>query len=144
MAKHFEGHEFDALKLRYEDQVELLRYLTQFDFRIFTAFFAVQLAMGGWLAAHPAPTQAVQCGLATIDVVLAALSVKLLHNQHCRRQEVQATIKNINTALGFNEIGIYLEGQALNPTYERRLWFKWYALGVVVATTGLLVILFRP
>lgn len=144
MTRHFVGHEFDALKLRYEDQVELLRYLTQFDFRIFTAFFAVQLALGGWLAAHSAPTQAVQCGLATIDVVLAALSVKLLHNQQCRRKEVQATIKNINAAFGFNEIGVYLEGQALNPDYERRAWFKWYALGVVVATIGLLIILFQP
>lgn len=144
MPKHYEGHEFEALKMRYEDQVELLRNLTQFDFRLFVAFFTLQLALGSWLAAHSVPAPMVQWGLAVIDTVLAALSIKLLHNQRCRRKEVQETVKNVTTALGFNEPGVYLEGQTLNPPYERRLWFNWYVIGVITATAGLFIILFRP
>ena len=144
MTKAYEGHEFDALKLRYEDQVGLLRSLTQFDFKIFVAFFTLQLVMGGWLSANPISSCTVRVGLAVIDVVLAALSVKLLHNQHCRRQEVADTIKNINTALGFDEPGVYIPGSPLNPPYKRRYWFMWYWVGVVVSTAGLFVVLFRP
>lgn len=142
MPKHYEGHEFEALKLRYEDQVDLLRTLTQLDFRIFISFFTLQLALGGWLASHPPSTAAVRWGLAAITVVLAGLSIKLLHNQHCRRQEVAGTIANANVALGFTEPGVYLEGQTLNPTYTRRYWFKWYVVGVVISTLGLYLILF--
>lgn len=144
MTKVYEGHEFEALKMRYEDQVNLLRSLTQFDFKIFVAFFTLQLAMGSWLSANPVSSCAVRVALAAIDVVLAALSVKLLHNQHCRRQEVVDTIKNINTALGFDDPGVYLPSGPLNPPYKRRYWFNWYFVGVVIATTGLLVVLFRP
>ena len=144
VTKVYEGHEFESLKMRYEDQVDLLRSLTQFDFKIFVTFFTLQLAMGGWFSANPVSSCTVRIALATIDIVLAALSVKLLHNQHCRRQEVADTIKNINKALGFDEPGVYLEGAALNPLYTRRYWYRWYCLGVVIATTGLLVVLFRP
>ena len=144
MTKAYEGHEFDALKLRYKDQVGLLRSLTQFDFKIFVGFFTLQLILASWLSANPIPSCTVRIALAVIDGVLAALSIKLLHNQHCRRQEVAATIANINAALGFEEPGIYLPSAPLNPPYQRRYWFKWYAVGVVVVTAGLFVILFRP
>lgn len=142
MTKAYEGHEFDALKLRYEDQVGLLRSLTQFDFKIFVGFFTLQLVLASWLSANPISSCTVRTSLAVIDAVLAALSVKLLHNQHCRRQEVAATIANINTALGFDEPGLYLPNGPLNSPYQRRYWFKWYAAGVVIATAGQLVILF--
>jgi hypothetical protein len=142
MTKPYESHEFEALKMRYEDQVALLRYLIQFDFKIFVSFFTLQLALGGWLSVNPVISLPIQAALATIDIVLAVLSVKLLYNQHCRRQEVADTIKNINTALGFDEEGIYLHCKALNPPYSRRYWFRWYVVGVVVATAGLMVVLF--
>lgn len=143
MPAHFVGHEFEALKLRYEDQVALLRSLTEIDHRIFTAFFALQLALGGWLATQAAVAERVQWGLASIDFTLAALSVKLLFNNHCRRQEVAATISNLNEALGFNAIGSYLLDRALNPEYKRRYWFKWYVVGVVAAYFGLMLVLMR-
>ncbi|HYQ72056.1 MAG TPA: hypothetical protein VET88_09040 [Gammaproteobacteria bacterium] len=144
MAKTYEGHEFEALKMRYEDQVALLRYLTQFDFKIFVSFFTLQLFLGGWLSTNPVSSVPVQVALATINIVLAALSVKLLYNQHRRRQEVADTIKNINKALGFDEKDIYLHCKALNPPYSRRYWFRWYVVGVIVAVVGLLVVLFWP
>ena len=143
MTKHYQGHEFEALKLRYEDQVALLRTLTDVDFKIFTAFFTLQLLLGSFLATQPALIPKLQWGLAAIDAVLAALSVKLLHNNHCRRQEIADTISNINAALGFAEPGIYIESLPLNPPYTRRYWFKWYFFGVVVSSLGIALVPFR-
>lgn len=140
--KAYEGKQFEALKMRYDDQVALLRFMTTFDFQIFGGFITLQLAPGGWLAAHPISSSPVQFGIVLIDIVAALLSAKLLHNQHSRRQEVQATIRNINLALGFDEPGVYLEGQALNPTYTRRLWFKWYLVGIGVSFLGIILIVF--
>ena len=99
----YKGNEFEAVKLRYTDQVELLRSLTQFDFKIFTAFFTVQLVLGGWLSAHPVPTLWMKVGFILIDFSLGLLSIRLLYNQHCRRQEVVGTIKNCNEALGYTK-----------------------------------------
>lgn len=124
MVKRYEGKEFEALKMRYDDQVALLRFMTTFDFQIFGGFITLQAAVGSWLASHPIGSIWAQLGILVIDAVAVLLSLKLLHNQHLRRQEVQATIGNINDALGFNESGVYLEGRSLNPSYGRRLWFK--------------------
>ena len=77
MTKAYEGHEFDALKLRYEDQVALLRSLTQFDFKIFVGFFTLQLLLASWLSANPISSCTVRIALAVIDAVLAALDASL-------------------------------------------------------------------
>lgn len=142
MTQHFAGHEFEALKLRYEDQVALLRFLTEIDFKIFTAFFTLQLALGSFLATQDVISRNGAVGLACIDIALAGLSTKLLFNNHLRRQQVAATIDRLNDALGFKEPGIYLDGVALNPKYPRHHWFPWYALGVLASVVGILVALF--
>jgi hypothetical protein len=139
---HYIGHEFEALKLRYEDQVALLRSLTELDFKIFTAFFTLQLFVGSFISVQAASSRGSQAGLAGIDIVLAVLSIKLLYNNHLRRKEVAATIANLNEALGFNAVGAYLDGKPLNPKYDRRYWFTWYAVGVLLSTLGVLVVLF--
>jgi hypothetical protein len=133
---------FEALKLRYEDQIQLLRFLTQVDWKIFVSIFTLQLGLGAWIAKNPIEKELMRHSIAAIDLALSTLSVKLLYNQHKRRQEVSDTIKNINEALGFNEPGAYLSDIALNPSYKRRYWFKWYTLGVIVATIGVMVILY--
>lgn len=143
MVKHYTGHEFEALKLRYDDQVQLLRALTEIDHRLVTAFFTLQLALGAWLVTLATVAPRLQLGLVVIDLSIAILFIKLLYNNHCRRQEVATTIANINEALGFNEIGVYLESKPLNPTYKRRYWFKWYVVAVVASTIGLLLVLLR-
>ena len=139
--KPYVGHEFEALKLRYEDQVGLLRALTEIDFKLFTSFFTLQLLLGSFLLTQSSAAAKHQASLAIVDAVLAILSVKLLYNNHRRRQEVGDTIGNLNAALGFTEPGVYLEGRPLNPPYQRRYWFKWYAVGVAVATCGVLMVL---
>ena len=132
---------FQALLLRYQDQTELLRHLTGSDWKIFLSFFGLQIALGAWFAENELRGSVVLVGLSLIDITIAGLSVKLLWNQHKRRQEVADTIKNLNEALGFNELNAYLKGKALNPTYTRRYWFKWYATGVVVSCIGLIGVL---
>lgn len=143
MTKHYIGHEFEALKLRYEDQVQLLRTLTEIDHRLVTALFTLQLALGAWLATQATVAPRLQWGLAVIDLAIAAIFVKLLFNNNRRRQEVAATIANVNAALGFLEPGVYLEGKALNPEYVRRYWFAWYVVAVFVSTVGVLLVLIR-
>ena len=143
MPKHYVGREFDALKLRYEDQVQLLRTLTGIDHRLVTAFFTLQLALGAWLVSQSSIAPRLQWGLAVIDISVAAIFIKLLHNNHSRRQEVASTIANVNEALGFNEPDAYLEGRALNPAYERRYWFKWYVAAVAISTVGVVLALIR-
>ena len=143
MSKHYAGHEFEALKLRYDDQVHLLRSLTEIDHRLVTAFFTLQLALGAWLVAQSAIAPRIQWGLGAIDLAVAAIFLKLLYNNHCRRQEVADTIASVNEALGFSEPGAYLDGRPLNPKYERRLWFKWYVAAVVVSMVGVLLALIR-
>jgi|GEM_PF-1439504 len=138
----YKDNEFEALKLRYTDQVELLRSLTQFDFRIFTSFFTIQLVLSGWLSANPVPTLWMKAGFLLIDISLAFLSIKLLYNQHCRRQEVVNTIKNCNEALGYTRKGVYLADKVINAPTMRRYWFKWYVTGVIVATVGFSLLLF--
>jgi hypothetical protein len=142
MNKAYVGHEFEALKLRYEDQVALLRFLTDLDFKIFTTFFTLQLLLGSFIATQDKISQSVAVGLAIIDIAMAVLSVKLLFNNHLRRQQVASTIDNLNTALGFKELGVYRSGKTLNPEYPRHYWFPWYAIGVLVSVAGVLIALF--
>ncbi len=144
MTKHYVGHEFEALKLRYDDQVQLLRTLTEIDHRLVTAAFTLQLALGAWLTTQNALASRLQWGLALIDLAVAAIFIKLLYNNNRRRQEVAATIANCNVALGFTEPGVYLDGKALNPEYVRRYWFAWYVVAVAVSVVGVLLVLIRP
>jgi hypothetical protein len=143
MPAHYKGNEFEALKLRYDDQVALLRTLTEIDHRMVTAFFTLQLALGGWLASQEPLGAQLQWGIAVMDVAIALIFLKLLVNNHKRRQEVADTIKNVNDALGFNEKGAYLDGRTLNPEYTRRYWIKWYVASVVISTVGLFFVVFR-
>ena len=138
----YKGHEFEALRLRYEDQVELLRALTNLDMKIFTGFITVQLVLGGWISAYPISDVFVQTGLFLIDIVFAFLAGRLLYNQFKRRKEVINTVKNLNEALGFNKSGTYLPDRAINATSSTRPWFWWYIIGICVATFGLSLILF--
>jgi len=138
----YKGKEFKALKLRYEDQTQLLRFLTEFDFKIFTAFFTLQLVLSGWLAANPVHGWLLKIGLLLIDLSLAGISIKLMHNQHRRRQEVVCTIQRLNEALGYTTAGIYLTAQSINPDYTRRYWFNWYLIAIIVSVAGFCFVLF--
>lgn len=144
MEPTYKGHEFEALKLRYEDQVELLRYLTGLDMRIFTGVITVQFALGAWFSIHDIRSVWVAVGILILDLVFVALAGKLLCNQFKRRKEVIQTVKNLNQALGFDQTGVYLADKAINAKSTTRTWHRWYIIGMIVAVLGLSVILFSP
>lgn len=142
MTKVYVGYEFEALKIRYQDQLELLRTLTRYDFRIFSGFLTLQLILGGWLAKTPIPGTWAKIGLLVINASLALLACVLLYNQYKRRLEVITIVRNISEAFGFNEKGVYLSDKSIDVVGPIRPWFLWYILGIVIAFGGFCLILF--
>ncbi len=141
----YQGHEFEALKLRYEDHVELLRTLTALDLQIFTGYITVQVVLGGWLTQYPVRDILLKIGLVLIDLTLSGVAGWLLYNNYKRRTEVVGTIKNLNDALGFTKPDIYLQGKAINAPTTFRPWVYGYLVGVVAGAVGVgLIILASP
>jgi tellurite resistance protein TehA-like permease len=119
MAKHYIGHEFEALKLRYEDQVCLLRRITESENKLFLAFIGFQLSAFVWVAKSASLDDCLS-GVVLIfaNVALSLLLFLFLLRNYERRNEVIATVRNINEALGFTAIGVYLPEKTLNPEYR--------------------------
>ncbi|MCK5614773.1 hypothetical protein KAR91_73610 [Candidatus Pacearchaeota archaeon] len=146
----YEGKEFEALALRYEDHVELLRTLTQIDLRLTTALVTIQFVLCGFIATQTSISLAPRFGLIIVDIAVCSLVCRLLYLNYVRRREAVATLKNINCALGFLEKGIYLHDKAINPSKEEyakhgvdfRPWLLWYFGAVVFCVLGLIVITF--
>lgn len=138
----YRGHEFEALKTRYEDQVTLLRSITQLDSQLFTGYMTLQLALGAWLSSHPLTRLRMQVGLLLIDLTLCFITSWFLYGSYKRRLEIVTTIKNICDALGFTEKGIYLREKAINPETRLRAWGYWYIAGVWVTAVGIVLIIF--
>ena len=131
---------FEALRMRYEDHVELLRMMTGLDLRLFSEVMAVQLALGGWLASNPVKSWTPLVGLLILDAAIAFLGAVLLRNNAERRKEAVATLKNVMAALGFYREGFYVEGLTINAHGTFRLWGPWYMVGIAVAYLGLALV----
>jgi len=131
---------FDALRMRYEDHVELLRVMTGLDLRLFSGLMALQLALGGWLATNPIAEWLPLAGVLGLDGALAFIGAILLRNNALRRREAVATLKNVMTALGFYRAGFYASGITINAAGGFRLWGPWYIGGIVVAYVGLILV----
>ena len=133
---------FEALKLRYEDHVELSRYLTTLDFQIFGGYITLQLLLGSWLGEHPPEAIAARIGIALINASLTVVAAALIHNDYKRKIEVVATLKNIATALRFSEPDAYITPGTLNAPTKFRAWRHWYFLGIISAFIGIMFLLF--
>jgi hypothetical protein len=144
MPQIISGHEFEALKCRFENQTEELHRITLIDLQVFSGYITLQLALGAWLATHRSnlPGTKARIGLMLIDLVLAFVAGALLRNSYKRRKEVSAIVGNCNEALGYNTEGIYLEKQALNiPTKPRS--FVWcYLAAIAAAFAGIVLVVF--
>ncbi|PYP83721.1 MAG: hypothetical protein DMF61_22240 [Blastocatellia bacterium AA13] len=138
----YQAHRFDALKMRYDDQVALLRSITELDLKLFTGYFTVQLLLGAWLTSHPLSRVLMQIGLLSIDLTLCLIASRLLYLSQKRRCEIVATIKNICEVLGFTQKDIYLSGSAINPEIVLRAWTPYYIVGVLVSSIGIGLIIF--
>ena len=137
-----DSQKFEALKLRFLDQVELLRVMTQLDLKIFTGYLTLQLAFGGWLSTTDIKSLLIKIGLLTIDLSLTGLASKLVYNSYRRRKEVVATLKNINDALNFNTLDYYIKDSKINATTKFRPWWYWYLIGIYAGFTGIVLIIF--
>ncbi len=133
---------FEALKLRYSDHVELLRFMTKLDVQIFSGYITVQLALGAWIATHPIDGNWPKFGIILLDIVLAAVASKLLFNDFLRRKEVVGIIKNLNEALCFNVEGVYLPDKPINVETKTRPWFFWFMLGILFSFVGIIMVTF--
>lgn len=140
----YKGKEFEALKLRYKDQVEFLRSNSLFNFRVLSGFFAIQILIGGWILKYPPINMSFRIGLLIMDVVMAIISIIFLINLFKRRKEAIDTVRNINEALGFTVKGAYLDCNTINaePMTSRWTWFIAYIICILISVAGFLMILF--
>ncbi len=137
-----EEQKFGALKLRYNDHVELLRSMTKLDVQIFIGYITLQLGLGAWLATNRPEDPFARFGILLIDIVLAVIASKLLYNDYLRRKEVVSIIKNINEALGYDKSGIYLDDKPINVPTVTRPWWKWFLYGIISGVVGIVMVLF--
>jgi hypothetical protein len=152
---------FDALKVKYDDQVALLRFLTTFDFQIFSGFLTIQLAFVSWWSTHAIkvaelrfslyhyqihwlPWQtaiAVKAGLLIVDGLLGFVAARLLHTNKLRRTSVVGIVRNLNDALRFNEAGVYLVDKPINVAHVYRPWAYWYMFVIFTSYIGVILVM---
>lgn len=143
MPKHYQNHEFEALRYRFENQTEQLYRMTLIDLRIFTGYITLQLALGAWIATHQPniDSMVVRFGLLVIDAALSVIATALLYNNYRRRKEVVGTVNNCSEALGYEEAGVYLADRPLNVRMRFRPWVGWYFAAIVTGFVGILMVL---
>lgn len=134
------AQKFEALKMRYEDHVELLRMMTGLDLSLFSGVMTVQLALGGWLASNPISSWAALVLVLALDFIVAFIAGVLLRNNKLRRLEAVGTLKNVMVALGFYRPGFFVDGIAINAPSTTRLWGPWYMGGVLIGYVGVVAV----
>lgn len=136
----YEGHEFEALKLRYEDHVHLLRVLTQIEQRITVWIVTIQILLAAWLSEHPISERVALGGIVLADGSLLFIGIALLRRHSLRRQEVITTVRNINDALGYNSKDVYLSGRAINAATSTRRLFPFYVGVIIISFVGAIIV----
>jgi len=144
MPEMLRGHEFEALKSRFENQTELLHRMTLIDLQVFSGYISLQLALGAWLATHERDLIGLvpRIGVMLIDLVLMVIAGALLYNNHKRRAEVVAIVRNCNEALGYETEGVFLDGRTLNVPTKFRPWGGLFFVGIVSAFAGVGLVVF--
>ena len=112
------------LKLRYEDQVELLRYLSSLELKVIFGYFTVVAAINAWLITKAPAAFSGQVVLSFIIGISTVCIVFYLYTQKRRRDEAVKTILNINEAFGLYEIGKFIENKSINPPCKYRPLFS--------------------
>ena len=154
----WKGKEFEALSLRYNDHVELLRKLTDIDLKLFLSSLTVQLILGAWLFENQGDDLIMKIGMLIIDIGLMFISLRLLYLNYIRRFEAVLTLKNVINALGFTRVGAYIQEKSINPTPQQflpkylqtekilsqgfRPFWPYYKWGIIVSIIGLSFVIF--
>lgn len=141
--RHYQGHEFEALKMRYEDQVELLRTMTKLDIQVFSGYVTIQLALAAWFGAHGLKSLPIKIGMFSLDLAFSGIAALFLWSHYQRRIEAIETVKHLVQALGFTEKDVYLKGSAINaPATKSRPFWQFFVGGIIVFTLGIGWIIF--
>ena len=106
--------DFEILKLRYEDQVALTRYMSMLELKVLFGYFASIAALVAWLTTKTNEKLSSVGYLAAIVVVVTVCVVLYFCQMKCRRNEAVQTIKNLNEALGLNENGRFIRNKTIN------------------------------
>lgn len=139
----YKDHAFEALKLNFETQTSLLRFLTQIDLQVFIGYITLQLALASWLSSHPLNNWWIKVGVLLIDLVLSCICLMFLYNNYRRRKEVAETVRNLNEALGYMNKDVYLEGKTINAQMNFRPFWWWYLVGIGISTFSLFLIIIK-
>jgi hypothetical protein len=136
-----EDKKFEILKLRYDDQVTLLRKLTDVDLQVFGGYLTIALAFGSWASQHPPTAFLSTIGLMVIATVLAGSASMLLFFNFKRRIEIVGTVKNLNEAFGYEVIGLFIEAKKINANTVFRPWCDVYFVAIWSVFIGICLIL---
>jgi hypothetical protein len=130
---------FEALKMRYEDHVELLRVMTKHDYQLFGGYTSIQLALGSFFAATTSLEIIPKLGVLIADGALTVIAVVLLNYSRLRREEAVETLKNVMTAFRFSDAGEYLPDKPINHPGRIKFWGRWYIAGVITEYVGVFI-----
>ena len=134
---------FEALKMRFEQQTELLRYMRQMDLTILTGFLTIQAVGAGRLLEHPLKWGAPLAGMAIFDVSLLGCVIFILYQHFARRNVEVEKLRAVREALGFYEKDVYLPGRAIEERRSSTLAANWYwgfVVAAALSTTALFVV----
>lgn len=142
MKKIYKGHEFEAIKIRFQNQTELLYRLTMIDLKIFFGFITLQIVLVAWLATNGSDFSGIlKVGLFVIDINFALVAIFLFIHQARRRKQVSSVVKNCQEALGYTKKGAYLEDKAIEVYHPIRLLRDYFIGGTTISVVLVLLML---
>lgn len=137
-----ENQKFEALKLRYTDQVEVLRHMKQNEFRLVFGFLTLQLILCAFVLKAENPigiTQVVAIG--ALDSFAGIALTVMFCDYKKRRTEVVDTIRSIMTVFEFYTEGAYAEKITINPpTPKMTDWSNWYRAIALLSLLATLIV----
>ena len=97
-------NKFEALKVRYEEQAELLKFMKQNEFRLLFGYLTVQLVLSGWVTKSVINPGIISLiGITLVNLAIAISITVMLIDYKRRREEIITTIKTIMEVFGFYE-----------------------------------------
>lgn len=105
---------------RYQDNVENLRFLGNYDFKVSSFYIGLQLGICAWLLAESGGEIKIFPKLVFLlfDFAWLISSILILQGTGQRRDEIIETIRRIGDVFGLNEEGTFLPRKRINPTLD--------------------------
>ncbi len=136
--------DFEILKLRYTDQVELTRYMSSLELKVLFGYFASIGALVAWLTTKVQDKVSSLGFLVAVVVIATSCVVLYLASMKRRRNEAVETIRNLNEALGYTEVGRFVDGKAINAKHPSHIVYSstFYVYIVSVVLVGMASVIF--